>query len=78
MGFKRVDSISNEPLEGFSYLNQNGHEEAVRMEKGSPLAKITYAKADLNSTYFNVYYKDIPNLVKALTAAYEQEMGEKI
>ena len=65
--FKRVDIDSNEKLEGFSYLNQDGDEETVSLPVG-PSNVITLLFTDGEKVY--IYKEDIPKLIKALEAVY--------
>lgn len=62
--YKRVDAPQSD-LEGFSYLNKNGNEEYVKVENTN------WANIFIIDGGVDVYYEDIPNLIKALQAAYD-------
>jgi hypothetical protein len=60
----------------FAFSNQDGDVEYVYLEKG--IAHIASIKVT-GSDEVEVYFQDIPNLIKALQAAYNfKQQGEKI
>lgn len=64
MGYKSVDGGLDDSVTGFKYTNIYNDDEFVTL--GSETVEI---KAD--SDRVNIWVKDIPNLIKALEAAYE-------
>jgi len=67
MAFKRID-FDDSTLEGFSYENKSGEVEQVEINTYWATVRATGEKVD-------VYYEDIPNLIKALQAAYDHKKG---
>ena len=63
--FKRVDVEETDELQGFEYENQCGDKERVVLEFDG--VKLT--EMDDGPLYI-VFYEDIPNLIKALQAAF--------
>lgn len=68
--FKRIDADNNIKFEGYSYLDKNGNEESVRMHYES--TEHRYVEITNSAQEKVIFYKeDIPNLIKALQAAYD-------
>jgi uncharacterized protein involved in tellurium resistance len=65
--YKRVNEGIVDEFEGFSYFNMYNEEEFVNVE-GDDTVSI---RIDGNSVH--IYDKDIPNLIRALQAAYEHK-----
>lgn len=74
MAFKRVDDSEVTKIEGFVYKNQDGDDECVCID--DPLTVNLMYPCNLNSMS-SIYYGDIPNLIKALQAAYDYHRSEK-
>lgn len=71
--FKKIDGSGEQELEGFSYINKHGDEEAVSFEEDT-----VYLMYVANSDALSVIYlEDIPKLIKALQAAYDYKRSEK-
>lgn len=63
--FKRVDAEEMDELQGFEYENQCGDKERVVLEfDGVRLTEMDNEPLSL------IFYEDIPNLIKALQAAF--------
>lgn len=70
MAYKRVDD--DEVIEGFSYLNKKGKIETVSVDNGVGAVCITVVGGEGDSQDKAwVWADDIPNLIKALQAAYD-------
>jgi hypothetical protein len=70
--FKRVDrEVQPENIEGYSYENKHGYEEKVVMKEGW----VNVTQSD--ETFIEIYYEDIPNLIKALQAAYKHKAAHE-
>lgn len=71
----RVDvEDTEEEIEGFSYINKDGEEEVVIANGADPYIEIcTDGYSDVP-----IYYEDIPNLIKALKAAYKHNTGDTL
>jgi len=66
--YKRVDGIEeDEIIEGFTYENKLSSIETVLMESNF-FVQLIESEGDGMS---QVYYEDIPNLIKALQAVYD-------
>jgi hypothetical protein len=65
MGYKAVDGGSDDTDEGFKYTNHTGDDEFVTLGVNGTVE----IRAD--SEYVNIWVEDIPNLMKALKAAYD-------
>ena len=63
--YKRVDTDVPEEVIGYSYVNNDGEEEVVEIFDEA-VVEITTS----GSVGASVYTQDIPNLIKALKAAY--------
>lgn len=74
--YVRVDKTisDNERIEGFSYESEDGGIETVLLEA----ATVNFMYEDGEQILSGIYYEDIPNFIKALEAAYEHKMKEKI
>lgn len=68
--FKLIDKNTDDSVEGFSYINQLGHPDTVKME--NHLVKLI---DNFGEPFSYLYYDDIPNLVKALKLAYIHRTG---
>ena len=70
--FKRVDEDTESiELEGFSYKNNDGVLEFVLMDSFSVSFRDAHGYA-----VSGVHYEDIPNMIKALQAAYDDHQEE--
>lgn len=69
-----VDSGKLEVITEWGYINKRGNSEYVNA--GEPLAVSLHTMDD--DPLHEIYYEDIPNLIKALQAAYDSKQGEKI
>lgn len=68
--FKRVDTEDTDELQGFEYENQCGDRERVILEfDGVRLTEMD------NEPLSIIFYEDIPNLIKALKAAFVHYTG---
>ena len=68
--FKRVDAEETDELQGFEYENQCGDKERVVLEfDGVRLTEMDDGPLCI------VFYEDIPNLIKALQAAFVHYTG---
>ena len=73
--YVRVDEVSDdEPIQGFSYESEKGGIEVVSLEDTT----VNFMYEDGEQILAGIYYEDIPKLIKALEAAYEHKMKEKI
>ena len=70
MAYKRVDTVGEGELDGFSYVNQDGREEYVTLTCASAVV----ISSGMDET--GIYYADIPNLILALQAAYDYNLKE--
>ena len=68
--FKRIDE-KHEKIVGYSYANQDGEIEKVKVVDYTDICAIVLISPD--ETTVHVYREDIPNLVKALQAAYDHK-----
>ena len=68
--FKRVDVEETDELQGFEYENQCGDKERVVLEFDG----VRLTERDDGPLYI-VFYEDIPNLIKALQAAFVHYTG---
>lgn len=68
--FIKIDE-EQEQLDGFSYSNAHGGIEVVKMEKAWVVFEDDYA-----AQVSEIYYADIPKLIKALQMAYDYKMKE--
>lgn len=69
--FKRVDDEVGGKLEGFSYLSSAGREEFVELCSWDDTIVSLYA----DGSKIELYVDDIPNMIKALQAAYDHNKG---
>lgn len=69
-----VDSDKLEVVTEWGYLNKNGVIEYVDASESFAVCMYCSDKNVLNE----IYYEDIPNMIKALQAAYNYKQGEKI
>lgn len=67
---KRVDSHQDK-IKGYSYINQDNKEEYVGISDAGGIVAIATFSPDLVCTH--IYKEDIPNLIKALEAAYDHK-----
>lgn len=68
--FKRVDVEETDEVQGFEYQNQCGDRERVVLEFDG----VRLTEYD-NGPLSIVFYEDIPNLIKALSAAFVHYKG---
>lgn len=76
--FKRVDNAVPEVIEGFSYMNKDGDIECVDFSYYTS-ESMSVDLTTLNNSgdpLSSIYISDIPNLIKALQAAYDFKMKE--
>lgn len=71
----RVDKKEDRTIEGFSYENKDGTIETVTFERNADAVQITTSTGMLSgkTTFTHVWIEDIPNLIKALQAAYDHK-----
>ena len=68
MNYKHVDD-KPEIISGYAYYNQDGVEEVVHLATDDDVIEINLdGNGTAGAVY--VYKKDVPNLIKALQAAY--------
>ncbi len=69
--YKAVDE-DHPQIDGFCYTNKNGHIEVV----DTSIPSYAHLKYNSGGVLSAVYYEDIPNMIKALTAAHQQWKDE--
>ena len=73
--FVCVDECEGGEVDGFSYTNKFG---ALELVKCGTLEDEAVEIVDSSSGLVEIYYEDIPRLIKALKAAYKYKTGETI
>lgn len=70
--FKRIDIEESQQIDGYSYENLDGMIECISLSNGSVVEILTEDGSGLHE----IYTKDIPKLIIALQAAYDQLVKE--
>lgn len=73
--YQPVDEERLTKIEGFCYTNQSGDVEHVKLNVDT-VTITTDEDPDDYKDYVYIYYSDIPNLIKALQAAYDHKQKD--
>lgn len=75
--YKRIDGDETSMPSGFIYSNQDGDIEGVHLDGETVDIGLQHGDRRISSEGFTAYVDDLPNLIKALQAAYHQMKGEQ-